>query len=507
MAFFTSDTTSIFTTSTALDNTSVDARMNARLHAQSTDACATLTAGASMPADAVTDTRMSAYTDAKLPSRTSATMNTGLSTDMSPNTAMPVVAYVLLWFPLASETFIFREITRLMARGLPIHIYTLYGKAFKGCSAEMLTFTGPLRRMGLRAFFPVWNAFFKELWRRPRFVFTLLREGFFRRMRNVESLAENLWSFMAGFLLAHYCHHDGISLIHAAWANGPGTAGWVASRLTGIPFAFSGHAGDIYPEDGLLHEKARDACFIRVNNRANLYELQKFCPPSQTGKVHLIYNCLTFSKREEAKPTGNKPYRLLAVGRFARTKGFPELLAAVALLKQDQIPVHLTLIGDGVWRRKLTALRARLRLTDMVDMPGFVPHDQLKQFMCNHDLLVVPSVVHSNGDRDGIPNVIMEALSHCMPVVATDVCGIAEVVRDGETGFLVPERDPAALAGAVRRILENYGNALRMAKAGRALVEKMFDENITITALRNLYLTHCPRSTQTLPSPDGNTNA
>ena len=380
------------------------------------------------------------------------------------------LAYVLLWFPLSSETFIFREIVQLMALGLPVRVYTMYGKALKGCSQEMRDFPGPVRRMGATAFFRIWAAFFRALRREPGKVWRLLREGCFRRMRNLESLGENLWCFMAGFLLAEQCRTDGISLIHSSWANGPATAAWVASRLTGIPFAFTGRAGDIYPQDGLLREKARDALFIRTNNQANVGWLQSFCPPRQRDKVRLVYNSLTFTERTECALPMRPPYRLLAVGRFARTKGFPELLTAMARLRREQVPVRLTLVGDGGWRRKLTALRRRLRLTGCVDMPGFLPHDRLR------------------GDRDGIPNVIMEALSHRMPVVATDVCGISEVIRDGETGLLVPQRDPRALAQAVRRMLEDREQALRMAEAGRALVEQMFDRDTNITALRDLYL-------------------
>ncbi len=356
------------------------------------------------------------------------------------------LAYVLLWFPLSSETFIFREIVQLMALGLPVRVYTMYGKALKGCSREMRAFPGPVRRMGVPAFFRIWAAFFRALRREPRKVLQLLREGCFRRMRNLESLAENLWCFMAGFLLAEQCRADGIRLIHSAWANGPATAAWVASRLTGIPFAFFVRAGDIYPQDGLLREKSRDALFIRTNNLANVSWLQSFCPPRQRDKVRLIYNSLTFTQRAACELPMRPPYRLLAVGRFARTKGFPELLTAMARLRREGVPVRLTLVGDGSWRRRLSALGRRLLLTDCVDMPGFVPHDRLREFMLSHDMLVVPSVVHGNGDRDGIPNVIMEALSHRMPVVATDVCGIAEVIRDGETGLLAPQRDPRALA-------------------------------------------------------------
>lgn len=405
----------------------------------------------------------------------------------APGAAPLVMAYVLLWFPLSSETFIFREIVQLREQGLDIRVYTMYGAALRGCSREMRAYDGPVRRMGMRAFFRIWGAFFRALRRRPGLVWQLLREGFFRRMRNLESLGENLWCFMAGFLLAEYCQRDRVKLLHSSWANGPATAAWVASRLTGIPFAFTGRAGDIYPEDGLLREKSRDALFIRTNNAANVDWLWRFCPEGEEAKVRLVYNSLTFTEREPCAMPMEPPYRLLAVGRFARTKGFPELLTAMARLRRERVPVRLTLVGDGAWRRKLTGQRRRLGLEDCVEMPGFVPHDELRRYMRSHDILVVPSVVHGNGDRDGIPNVIMEALSMGMPVIATDVCGIAEVIRNGETGLLVPQRDPAALADAVREMLADRDRARAMASAGRDLVETMFDRQRNIAALRRLY--------------------
>ncbi|MBD5607859.1 MAG: glycosyltransferase family 4 protein, partial [Desulfovibrio sp.] len=109
-------------------------------------------------------------------------------------------------------------------------------------------------------------------------------------------------------------------------------------------------------------------------------------------------------------------------------------------------------------------------------------------YMSELDLLVVPSVVHTNGDRDGIPNVIMEALSMGMPVVATDVCGIGEVVRDGESGLLAPQRDSAALARAIRYMLENGEKALEMGKNGQKLVGEMFDAEKNAKELKKLYL-------------------
>lgn len=405
--------------------------------------------------------------------------------------ALPVVAYVLLWFPLASETFVFQEVTQLMARGLPVRVYTTYGRRLGGCSREMRDFGSPVERLGPLGFGRMAAAFFRALRRRPAVVSRLLRQGFFRRMRNLEALGENLWCFVAGFLLAELCERDGVRLIHAPWANGPATAAWVASQLTGIPFGFTGRAGDIYPQDGLLREKSAAARFIRTNNRSNLQWLRGFCPAGQEGKVQVVYNSLTLPPGGECAVALRPPYRLLAVGRFARTKGFPYLLAAMARLRREHVPVTLTLVGDGAWRRKLFAMRDRLGLTDIVAMPGFIPHDRIRGCMQDHDILIMPSVVHSNGDRDGIPNVIMEALSLRMPVIATDVCGIGEVVRHGETGLIVEQRDPRSLADAVRRMIGDREAALRMAEAGRMLVRKLFDQQRNTAALLRLYLENC----------------
>lgn len=399
-----------------------------------------------------------------------------------------VIAYVLLWFPLSSETFIFREIEDLRRLGISIKVYTMYGKALKGCSGQMRSWPGFIRRMGIRRIGGILGAFIKALIKRPRFVGELCRKGLFRKMRNLESQLENTWCFFAGFLLAEYCLRDNISLIHSAWANGPATAAWIASRLTGLPFAFTGRAGDIYPPDGLLAEKAADALFLRANNKANVGWLQSFCPSGAEGKVRLVYNGLTLPNREKWQgETNPKMPSILAIGRFARTKGFPELFTALARLRRENFPVKLTLVGDGGWRRKLLGLRERLELQDLIDMPGFVPNDQLDKYLSSHSLLVVPSVIHSNGDRDGIPNVIMEALSIGMPVIATDVCGISEVIQDGKTGLLVPQRDPARLAAAIRQMLVNPEMARAMGREGQARVAAMFDPGKNSEKLRAIY--------------------
>jgi glycosyltransferase involved in cell wall biosynthesis len=408
--------------------------------------------------------------------------------NMEQGAVIPRVAYVLLWFPRASETFVFREVCALRALGLPIHIYSMYGANMRGCSENMRAYNGPMTRCGFRALGRVVLAFCKELARRPAHTFALMRLCLLRRMRDWETLGENFWCFFAGFALAAWAKRDGIDLLHAPWANGPCTAAWVASQLTGIPFAFTGRAGDMYPPDGLLREKLEACLFARTNTATNLRYMASHAPAGHAEKIVLVYNALTLPKAQPCRTPAEPPYKILAVGRFARTKGFAYLMSAMARLQREDFPCRLTLAGDGWLRLALRNLRARLRLEDCVDMPGFVPHDRIPALLESHHMLAAPCVVTDTGDRDGIPNVITEALSQGVPVVATNVSGIGEIVLHNTTGLLVPQRDSRALADAIRTLATCREQALAMAEEGRRLVRRMFDPQTNIQALYTLYV-------------------
>ena len=400
---------------------------------------------------------------------------------------VPRVAYVQLWFPRASETFVFREVCALRDMGLPIHMYTMYGVGMRGCSEGMRAYDGPVTRFGSRALGRILLAFVKELLHRPAHTFALMRCCLLRRMRDWETAGENSWCFFAGFALAELARRDGIELLHAPWANGSCTAAWVASRLTGIPFAFTGRAGDMYPPDGLLREKLEACLFARTNTAANVLHLASHAPAGHEDKIVLVYNALTLPKESSARAKPGPPYNILAVGRFSPTKGFACLMTAMARLQREAFPCRLTLVGDGWLRTALRNLRARLRLEDRVSMPGFVPHDKMLTLLESCHMLAAPCVVTPTGDRDGIPNVIIEALSQGVPVVATDVSGIGEIVINNTTGLLIEQRNPRALADAVRTLAADYERALAMAEEGRRLVRRMFDPQTNIRALYTLY--------------------
>lgn len=386
----------------------------------------------------------------------------------------PKTAYVLLWFPKPSETFVFREIVNLRKMGLPLKVFTLYGELTRGLSDEMRAASADVTRLGI----PFLRTAVPDLlhwWRKDRgLTARLLRTVPLRRWHGIEKGGENLWAALCAVRLAQWFEQEGIEHIHAPWASGPATAAWVSSRLTGIPFSFTGRAWDIYPADGALGEKIRDAAFVRSETATNIPYLASFIG-GDASKIFLTYNGVPLAQHREAPVEMQRPLKLLAVGRFVGKKGFDFLLRACRILADKGLDFRLTMAGDGPRGFQLKRLSRKLGLSDRVSFPGFVSYDGVSELFATSDMLLMPSVVHSSGDRDGIPTVIMEALMHRVPVVATDVAGIAEVVEDGVTGLLIQEKDANAIASAVERLANDRDAAVAMAERGRAKVRRMFD--------------------------------
>ena len=399
------------------------------------------------------------------------------------------LACILRWFPAPSETFIFDEMTALRRLGAHLRLFTLYGRWRGPLSPDMPPDELPVGRLGTRAigrmirdiFF-----WFKENGREAR---KLWRTVPWRRWSDLETAGENLWAFLCGFCIARMVRDGGFSHIHAPWANGPATAAWVASRLTGIPFSFSTWAGDIFPPDGALSDKIRDAAFVRSTCRSFMPHLQRQAR-EQAGKIHVLYNGQDPARFAPVDARLTPPLKLLTLGRFVRKKGFDVALRAAARLKAAGLSFQITMAGDGPEGNRLRHLAHSLGLDGEVCFPGFVPRQGTDALFRDCDVFLMPSVVDPAGDRDGIPNVVLEALLHRIPVVATDVGGIAEVVRDGDTGRLAPPDHPEAIADAVQAIIADPPAARAMAERGRQFVLREFDLDTNARRLLELIAAH-----------------
>jgi colanic acid/amylovoran biosynthesis glycosyltransferase len=401
------------------------------------------------------------------------------------------VAYILLWFPEPSQTFVLDEVNTLVRLGLDVKVYTLYGPRPASRLSGMAEVLAPVHHLGISSFPLLVRDLMRLTRSRGPEAAPFLRRVAVRRWRSLETGGEALWACLAGTHLAGIMTADGISHIHAPWANGPATAAWVASRISGIPFSFSGRAHDLYPPDGALEEKMAAAAFVRTNTKNNQRYLASLCP-NLAGKVVNVYNGVSLAPAATPRPSGRPPYHLLALGRLVPKKGFAILLDACRLLSDAGLDFHLTLAGDGPEYGKLKELINRQELADRVSLPGAVPHREVARLMAQADLLVMPSLIAPSGDRDGIPNVILEALLCGVPVVASAVSGIPEVIRAGNTGWLAEPGNPAILAQAVNAALANPEEARRRAANGRALVTSEFDSMKNYAKLKELFeASHC----------------
>lgn len=399
---------------------------------------------------------------------------------------LPRTAIITLWFPKPSETFVFREVMELERLGLPVRIYSLYGRWKSDLSKEMAQASTEVERLGLGFALLALPEAFAWLARRPGQTAAVFNKIVCRGYTSAERAGENLWGFFCGLRLARRFVAEGISHIHAAWAGGPAAAAWTASSLTGIPFSFSARAGDIYPVDPVLADKIKAAAFVRTISQANVAHLRGLALGLEE-KIRMIHDPLPLKPSQEALVTMQPPFKLLGLGRFVRKKGFDVLLEAAKIMTEQGLDFRLTLAGSGPWEGRLKKLARELGLESRVAFPGFVRHDQVGSLLAASDMLVMPCLVDPSGDRDGLPNVIVEALAHRLPVVATDVSGIGELIRSGQTGLLVPERNPAALAEAISRLTSDRTEALRLAERGRELVRKEFDLQTIASRLIQLF--------------------
>ncbi|MBD5552851.1 MAG: glycosyltransferase family 4 protein [Desulfovibrio sp.] len=395
----------------------------------------------------------------------------------------PHTAIVLLWYPLFTQPFIFREIETLSGVA-PVEIYTLYGRNLRHCSSEMKKAGNRGRAYGSRKVLAICLELMRQGLRHPRRLWRLAKRSLWRKWPSLETFGENLWGFCVGVTLGRQFREDGIDFVYAPWPRGAATAAWVGASIAGLPFGIAARGDNLEPADPDLNDKLAAAQVIRANNAADQARIEDRIAKSglASAKTALIYNSLTLKPESGGARFQGPELRLLALGRFDVTKGFDVLLRACALLKQQGVKFRLTLAGGGgrvmglgQMDKILRGLREELRLEAEVDLPGLVSHDALPGLLNSHDIFVAPCVIDPSGRRDGIPNTVIEALAFGMPVIATDVNALPEIVRNGSTGLTVPQKDPAALAKAIARLKNDPGLAMRLGRNGAQLAASLFD--------------------------------
>ncbi|QLA17159.1 glycosyltransferase family 4 protein [Desulfolutivibrio sulfoxidireducens] len=401
----------------------------------------------------------------------------------------PVLAMVLKGYPRISETFISNEIRLLEEMGLRIRIISMRRprESFAHASVsrikadvvylpEMLTgHWGEFLRRNLRQLRARPVAYLKATAR-------MLRQ--FVKTRRSASLKHLL---QAGYLLQDPASDPPAAHFHAHFAHSPGSVARYAAMLTGLPFSFTGHAKDVYTQKpAALTEKIRHAAFAVTCTGHNRDYLERLA--AGRTPVHLVYHGIDLSLFSPGPPPPLKPpYRILSVARLTAKKGLPTVLRALGLLAEMGLDFTCDVIGEGEDRQKLEALAGYCGISTRVFFHGAMPHEKVLDFYRAAHAFVLGCQVLPNGDRDGIPNVLVESMAMGVPVAATSVSAIPELVTEGETGLLVPPGDPEALAQAVHRLVTDAGLRGRIIPAAMEKVRRDFDNTVHTARLADIF--------------------
>lgn len=392
----------------------------------------------------------------------------------APSASPPLlrVLYVVSLFPCWSETFIVREIQQLQQRGVEVHIVSLKH------ASETLVQSDAQAMLG-RVIYPPGAA---------RVVMAALRAAFLRPWqtgREWLGLVRGLWRHPAALAKSGVVWARTMAMLprvaaarpqhlHAHWATYPSTAAmWLGARLR-LPYSFTAHAHDIFLEDHLLAAKLRTAAFGVTISRFNREFLSQRISPLARERLRIVH-CGVAPQRYAFRADGRVPGRVLSVGRLDPIKGFDHLIQACAVLRDRGVDFHCQIIGDGPLRQALEAQIANHRLQPQVQLLGACPQEQVRQALESASVFALASVVTPQGDRDGIPVALMEAMACGTPVVSTRVSGIPELIVHGRSGLLAEPADARSLADAIEAQLEDGERARAMALAARRTIEDEFD--------------------------------
>jgi glycosyltransferase involved in cell wall biosynthesis len=399
----------------------------------------------------------------------------GRSQDESAPRPARGVAYIIGTYPLLTTTFIDREIQLLRSNGLDVTV-TALRRPHGPLSPEQQDMARDVHYVLPVTVPALLRSHLSFIARRTIVYWRTLAHLVTRPHRNLRSRCRTLLHFGEGVHVAHLLRSDRrYGHLHAHFVDRAATVALVAGRLLDLPFSATAHANDIYVDPVLLPEKLAQARFVVTCTEYNAAHLEAIPGDRARREILCIHHGLDLDRHQPSEPrTGTRPV-ILAVGQLKEKKGFRHLIDACAALRDRGYDVECRIIGEGPSRAALEAQISDLSLDDSVVLCGARDHDDVVAQYRSATIFALPCVTGADGDRDGIPNVILEAMAMRLPVVSTRHSGIPEAVVDGSTGLLVAPGDSDALTGALARLLDDPQTAEAMGRAGRDVVAAKFD--------------------------------
>lgn len=403
-------------------------------------------------------------------------------------------AYFMKRYPRLSETFILNEICAMEALGEELEIFSLLQPEPLPHHPMVMRVRASLAHLPAsfgRKLVALARAHSAALAAAPTGYARALALAARQSVSTPSPLSSWRQFLRAGFF-ATKSRRRGVTHLHAHFANAPAEVAELVSCMTGLPFSFTAHAKDLYlTRAALIAKRTGAAQFVATCTQYNVDYLRGILPGDQHRKVNLVYHGIDLTRFHYRSPTyafarAGTPPLILCVARLVPKKGLDDLIAACELLRASGVAFRCRIVGGGPLRADLEADIAGRGLEGFVVLEGAMIHDRLIDLFGRADLFALAPRITDDGDRDGIPNVILEAMATGVPVVSSAISGIPELVEDERTGLLAPPNDAAALALAMARLLSDPKLGQRLAAAARARLEQSFDCWCNTGALRGL---------------------
>lgn len=386
----------------------------------------------------------------------------------------PRVAYVVSRFPKLTETFVLYELLELERQGFAVELFPLLRERESVVQPEAeplvarahyLPFLSPaILAANLRTFL-----------RAPLTYLGTLAQVLVRTAPSPNYLAGALVFFPRCVRIAELARQLGVEHVHAHFANHPALAALIVKRLAGIPFSFTAHGSDLHVDQTALAWKLGESEFAVTVSQYNVGFVRERAGAAAAEKLVVIHCGVDAELHTRAAERPSERFEILCVASLRAVKGHRYLIEACRLLKQEGLRFRCRLVGAGELERELREAIDAAGLTEEVLLVGPLARGPLLECMRAAQALVLPSVIDRQGRREGIPVTLMEAMSCGLPVVASDLSGIPELVENERSGLLVPPGDAAAIAAALRRLAGSPELRARLGQAARARVVADFD--------------------------------
>ena len=392
------------------------------------------------------------------------------------------IAVLLSRFPSVTETFILRELIEMERRGQRVRLVPMIKESPPVIHEEAKPWTA--RALYTSFLSPkVWLANVRTVMRQPIRYWGLLLRLMSGTVASPSTFVRTLAVFPKSVFIAEQLRREGVRHIHAHYATHPATMALIVATLAPITFSFTVHAHDIQVDRSLLRWKLREARFIRSISDFNRRFLEKLYPREATGKIEVIHVGIEPERYKTTSPAEAAAPLILCVAAHKPYKGLPVLIEACRMLRGAQMKFRCEVIGHGPMHDELQRMIDDKGAGEVIALVGPKPQDEVARKMAEAAFFVLPSIVADDGQMEGIPVSLMEAMASGRAVISTSISGIPELVDDGVNGLLVPPADALALAHAMRSLLESPERAREMGERGRRKVRAEFELGETVSRL------------------------